>query len=45
MEPFGFITRRDRLLSPAGEVVLRALKASAMTVYGKAFSVEPSAAV
>jgi DNA-binding transcriptional LysR family regulator len=41
MEPFGFITRRDRLLSPAAEVVLRALKSSAMTVYGKAFSVDP----
>jgi DNA-binding transcriptional LysR family regulator len=37
MEPFGFITRRDRLLSPAAHVVLRALKASAMTVYGKQF--------
>ncbi|MBP8286685.1 MAG: LysR family transcriptional regulator, partial [Rhodoferax sp.] len=41
MEPFGFITRRDRLLSPAGEVVLRALKASAMTVYGKEFTFTP----
>jgi hypothetical protein len=41
MEPFGFITRRDRLLSPAGEVVLRALKASAMTVYGKEFAFTP----
>jgi DNA-binding transcriptional LysR family regulator len=37
MEPFGFITRRDRLLSPAATVLLRALKASAMTVYGKQF--------
>jgi DNA-binding transcriptional LysR family regulator len=37
MEPFGFITRRDRLLPPAAYVVLRALKASAMTVYGKQF--------
>lgn len=37
MEPFGFITRRDRLLSPAATVVLNALKTSAMTVYGKQF--------
>jgi DNA-binding transcriptional LysR family regulator len=37
MEAFGFITRRDRLLSPASHVVLRTLKASAMTVYGKQF--------
>lgn len=40
MEPFGFITRRDRLLSPAAHVVLRTLKASAMTVYGKQFALE-----
>jgi DNA-binding transcriptional LysR family regulator len=33
MEPFGFITRRDRLLSPAAEVVLRALKSTASTLY------------
>jgi DNA-binding transcriptional LysR family regulator len=35
MEPFGFITRRDRLLSPASEVVLRALKSTASTLYRK----------
>ena len=40
MEPFGFITRRDRLLSPAAQVVLRSLKASAMVVYGKTFDLE-----
>jgi DNA-binding transcriptional LysR family regulator len=40
MEPFGFITRRDRLLSPAALVMLRALKASATTVYGKAFDMD-----
>lgn len=40
MEPFGFITRRDRLLSPAALVMLRALKASATTVYGKTFEGE-----
>lgn len=33
MEPFGFITRRDRMLSPAAEVVLRALKSTASTLY------------
>ena len=35
MDAFGIITRRDRLLSPAAKVMLRALKVSAMTVYGK----------
>ena len=34
MEAFGIITRRDRLLSPAGEVMLRAIRATAQTVYG-----------
>lgn len=38
MEPFGFISRRDRLLSPAGMVMLSALKTSAKTVYGTQFS-------
>jgi DNA-binding transcriptional LysR family regulator len=37
MQPYGFITRRDRLLSPASSVVLRALKAAATTSYGKQF--------
>ena len=41
MEPFGFITRRDRLLSPAAQVVLRNLKASAMIIYGKQFDLNP----
>jgi DNA-binding transcriptional LysR family regulator len=35
MDSFGIITRRDRLLSPAAKVMLRALKLSALTVYGK----------
>lgn len=35
MEPFGFITRRDRQLSPACTVFLNALKASAVTVYDR----------
>lgn len=35
MDSFGIITRRDRLQSPAAKVMLRALKASAITVYGK----------
>jgi len=34
MEGFGIITRRDRLLSPAGEVMLRAIRATAQTLYG-----------
>ena len=37
MQPYGFITRRDRLLSPAASVVLRALKAAATTTYSKQF--------
>ncbi|MDH4450859.1 MAG: LysR substrate-binding domain-containing protein [Rhodoferax sp.] len=40
MEPFGFITRRDRMLSPASEVVLKALKASALVVYGTSFGAD-----
>jgi DNA-binding transcriptional LysR family regulator len=35
MDAFGIITRRDRLLSPAAKVMLRALKLSALSVYGK----------
>ena len=35
MEAFGLITRTDRLLSPAAQVMLQALKSSALTVYGK----------
>ncbi len=35
MGAFGIITRRDRLLSPAAKVMLRALKTSAITIYGK----------
>jgi DNA-binding transcriptional LysR family regulator len=34
MEAFGIITRRDRLLSPAAEVMLQAIRAAAQTVYG-----------
>jgi DNA-binding transcriptional LysR family regulator len=34
MDAFGLITRSDRLLSPAAKVMLRALKSSALTVYG-----------
>jgi DNA-binding transcriptional LysR family regulator len=36
MEAFGIITRRDRLLSPAAEVMLRAIRATAQEVYGLA---------
>ncbi len=35
MDAFGIIIRRDRALSPAAKVMLRALKTSAMAVYGK----------
>jgi DNA-binding transcriptional LysR family regulator len=36
MEAFGIITRRDRLLSPAAEVMLRAIRATAQDIYGLA---------
>jgi DNA-binding transcriptional LysR family regulator len=39
MEPFGFITRRDKPLPPAAEALLSALKTSALAVYGKQFDV------
>ena len=35
MDAFGLITRTDRLLSPAGRVMHRALQAAALTVYGQ----------
>lgn len=35
MEPYGFITRRDKPLSPAAQVLLAALKETALTVYGQ----------
>jgi DNA-binding transcriptional LysR family regulator len=34
MDAFGLITRTDRLLSPAAKVMLRALQAAALAVYG-----------
>jgi DNA-binding transcriptional LysR family regulator len=34
MEAFGIITRRDHLLSPAAEVMLRSIRATAQSVYG-----------
>ena len=42
MEAFGIITRRDRLLSPAAEVMLRAIRSAAQTVYGVAPAVTPA---
>ena len=40
MDSFGIITRRDRLLSPAANVMLRAIKTSAFTVYGKRLAMD-----
>ncbi|MBX3618937.1 MAG: LysR family transcriptional regulator [Rhizobacter sp.] len=37
MDAFGLITRTDRLLSPAAKVMLKALKTTAITVYGSRF--------
>ncbi|MEY4736091.1 MAG: hypothetical protein RL302_410 [Pseudomonadota bacterium] len=41
MEAFGIITRRDRLLSPAAEVMLRAIRTTAQSVYGLATLTAP----
>jgi DNA-binding transcriptional LysR family regulator len=35
MDDFGLITRTDRLLSPGAQLMLRAVKTCALTVYGK----------
>jgi DNA-binding transcriptional LysR family regulator len=40
MDDFGIITRTDRLLSPAAKVMIRALKASSLPVYGRRFEPE-----
>jgi DNA-binding transcriptional LysR family regulator len=37
MDAFGIITRTDKLLSPAAKVMLKALKAAAVSVYGSRF--------
>jgi DNA-binding transcriptional LysR family regulator len=37
MDAFGLITRTDKLLSPAAKVMLKALKSTAVTVYGSRF--------
>jgi DNA-binding transcriptional LysR family regulator len=42
MDDFGLITRTDRLLSPAAQMMLRALKTCALTVYGKQLDLTPS---
>ena len=34
MDHFGIITRNDWLLSPGAQIMLKALKAAAMPVYG-----------
>jgi hypothetical protein len=35
MDAFGIITRTDRLPSPAAKVMMRALKAASLTLYGR----------
>jgi len=37
MDDFGIITRTDRLPSPAAKVLMRALKTSSLSVYGRKF--------
>ncbi|HEY9022961.1 MAG TPA: LysR substrate-binding domain-containing protein, partial [Burkholderiaceae bacterium] len=43
MDSFGLVTRTDRLLSPAADVMLRALKAAAREVYGIQLSADEPA--
>lgn len=43
MDAFGIITRTDRLLSPAAKVMLKALKTTAMTVYGARLDISAEA--
>ena len=43
MDAFGLITRTDRLLAPAAQVMLRAIKAVAHDVYGTALAVDAPA--
>ncbi|MDR6857851.1 LysR family transcriptional regulator [Variovorax guangxiensis] len=40
MDAFGIITHTDRLLSPAAKVMMRALKAASLTVYGRRLEVD-----
>jgi hypothetical protein len=40
MDAFGIITRTDWLLSPAANVLLRALKTSAVSSYGTPFDLK-----
>jgi DNA-binding transcriptional LysR family regulator len=40
MDDFGIITRTDRLLSPAVKVMMKALKTSSQSIYGRKFDVE-----
>lgn len=43
MDAFGLITRTDRLPTPAARVMLRALQAAALTVYGKSLDLAEAA--
>lgn len=43
MDAFGLITRTDRLPTPAARVMLRALQAAALTVYGKTLDLAEAA--
>ncbi|MEO6974061.1 MAG: LysR family transcriptional regulator [Rhodoferax sp.] len=40
MDAFGIITRTDRLPSPAAKVMMRALKAASLTLYGRRLEAE-----
>ena len=40
MDAFGLITRTDRLLAPAAQVMLRAIKAVAHDVYGSTLAID-----
>ena len=40
MDDFGIITRTDRLLSPAAKVMMKALKTTSLTIYGRKLEIE-----
>jgi hypothetical protein len=40
MDAFGIITRTDRLLAPAAQVMLRAIKSVAHDVYGSTLTID-----
>jgi len=40
MDAFGIISRTDRLPSPAAKIMMKALKAASLTLYGRKLDVD-----